>query len=325
MENLTLVGTGNLSGTGNGLANVITGNDGDNQLSGLGGDDTLLGKGGADRLDGGAGKDAMTGNGGDDVYVVDDPGDTVNEIPGGGTDTVEASVAFALPPDVERLVLRPGAASGTGNELANEILGTAAAETISGLAGDDRIEGGGGADVLDGGEGLDTLSFAGATAGVVADLRSGKAGEASFTGFEALVGSSLADRLSGGNGADALLGGDGNDRLEGRGGRDSLTGGAGADSFVFRRAADSRANRPDTVTDLSTGDRIDLSAFDAVPATKGRQRFAWRGAKRFTGKAGELRFAAGKLQADLDGDRKADFAVRLPGVKTLANSALRLK
>lgn len=43
VENLPLVGTQNLNGTGNDLANVLTGNAGDNTLSGLGGSDTLLG------------------------------------------------------------------------------------------------------------------------------------------------------------------------------------------------------------------------------------------------------------------------------------------
>ncbi|KQT10532.1 hypothetical protein ASG40_20120 [Methylobacterium sp. Leaf399] len=41
LENLILTGTGNLNGTGNGLANVITGNAGANVLNGLVGADTM--------------------------------------------------------------------------------------------------------------------------------------------------------------------------------------------------------------------------------------------------------------------------------------------
>src|SRR5205085_12077331 len=42
-DNLTTSVYNNTSGTGNGLANVITGNSGDNLLTGLGGNDTLNG------------------------------------------------------------------------------------------------------------------------------------------------------------------------------------------------------------------------------------------------------------------------------------------
>ena len=50
LENLTLTGTGNLSGTGNELDNVITGNSGNNSLYGGGGNDKLYGMAGDDNL-----------------------------------------------------------------------------------------------------------------------------------------------------------------------------------------------------------------------------------------------------------------------------------
>ena len=48
IENLTLTSSGNINGTGNALANVITGNAGNNILAGLGGADALIGGGGID-------------------------------------------------------------------------------------------------------------------------------------------------------------------------------------------------------------------------------------------------------------------------------------
>ncbi len=69
VENLTLVGTDNLSGTGNDSDNIIIGNSGDNMLYGLGGNDTLDGGDGDDTLDGGAGNDTLDGGDGADTAV----------------------------------------------------------------------------------------------------------------------------------------------------------------------------------------------------------------------------------------------------------------
>lgn len=57
VENLQLRGATALSGTGNGLDNVLIGNRGNNVLDGRGGDDWLFGGRGVDELTGGAGAD----------------------------------------------------------------------------------------------------------------------------------------------------------------------------------------------------------------------------------------------------------------------------
>jgi hypothetical protein len=59
LENLTLLGTRNLDGNGNGLNNSLTGNGGANILSGGNGNDTLNGASGNDTLSGGAGADTF--------------------------------------------------------------------------------------------------------------------------------------------------------------------------------------------------------------------------------------------------------------------------
>jgi len=66
VENLDLLGTGNLSGSGNGLNNVIRGNAGNNLLSGGAGDDTIDGSAGDDSIFADAGNDLITGGAGND-------------------------------------------------------------------------------------------------------------------------------------------------------------------------------------------------------------------------------------------------------------------
>lgn len=57
LENLSLIGSASINGTGNTLANVLSGNTGSNVLAGLAGADTLDGGAGIDTLNGGAGAD----------------------------------------------------------------------------------------------------------------------------------------------------------------------------------------------------------------------------------------------------------------------------
>ncbi len=69
VEHLVLTGSGNISGTGNGLANILNGNGGNNVLNGVGGNDTINGGVGTDRLYGGLGNDKLTGGVGADAFV----------------------------------------------------------------------------------------------------------------------------------------------------------------------------------------------------------------------------------------------------------------
>ena len=155
VEGLTLAGgAGSISGTGNAAANAIVGNESANTLTGLAGDDSL---------DGGAGADTMAGGAGNDVYTVESTSDLVVELVDEGTDTVISSVGYTLSANVENLTLQSGAGSigGTGNALANVLLGNTGNNALNGLAGDDYIIGGTGNDTIDGGAGVDTVVFGG--------------------------------------------------------------------------------------------------------------------------------------------------------------------
>ena len=69
VENLTLMGSDNINGTGNALGNEIIGNSGNNVLNGGAGSDTLQGGDGNDKMTGGAGSDTF------DFDVLADGGD----------------------------------------------------------------------------------------------------------------------------------------------------------------------------------------------------------------------------------------------------------
>ena len=247
LENLTLVGTVAVSGTGNDANNVLTGNALANILQGGLGNDSL---------NGGAGADTLVGGLGDDSYTADNAADAVVELAGQGTDTVNSSVSYVLAANVEKLTLTGSAAiDGTGNELDNLLTGNAAANTLYGAAGNDSLNGGAGADTLAGGIGNDTYTVDSA-ADVVIEL----AGEGTdlvnssviyaladnvenltLTGSAAIggTGNDLDNVLTGNSAINALSGGAGNDWLDGKGGADVLAGGTGNDTYVVDNVGDS--------------------------------------------------------------------------------------
>jgi Ca2+-binding RTX toxin-like protein len=149
VENLRLQGVDTINGSGNELNNTLTGNDAVNFLNGFGGNDTL---------NGGLGADIMSGGTGNDIYYVDHSSDQTLENLNEGTDKVISTVSWTLASHLENLTLDgTNSLSGTGNNLANQIVGNAGANILSGLGGADTLSGGAGTDRLIGGAGVDLL------------------------------------------------------------------------------------------------------------------------------------------------------------------------
>ena len=199
LENLAYSGTGNFTGYGNVLNNVVTGGNGNDFLYGMAGDDTLNGSLGNDYLDGGTGNDLMQGGVGNDAYIVDSLADRVGESPNEGIDTVQTSLsAYLINQNIENLnYLGSGNFTGTGNNLANSIIAQGGNDVLSGMDGDDIIYGRGGNDTLLGGAGYDKLF-----GGTGADVLTGGAGGARFS-FQGVSDSvtGAVDRITDFNGA----------------------------------------------------------------------------------------------------------------------------
>ena len=255
-------GPGPIVGTS--AAETLTGTNGDDVINGLGGNDKLYGLDGKDVLYGGTGADTMIGGTGNDTYYVDNAGDVVTELAGSGIDTVFSSRVYTLGADVEKLTLTGSThIAGTGNALANVLIGNDGNNHLLGLAGNDTLSGGLGNDVLDGGKGADVMKggagddryYVENTGDVITEY-SGQGQDTVITTLNYALGANVEDliqvgthnyyasgnaldnRLTGNIGNNLFHGGDGNDVIDGGKGADKMYGGLGNDTFYVDNVGD---------------------------------------------------------------------------------------
>ncbi|ALN72223.1 family 16 glycosylhydrolase [Aureimonas sp. AU20] len=289
VENLTLTGSANIAGTGNGQSNIITGNSGDNVLAGLGGNDILTGGAGRDTFVFGkdSGSDIITdfeaGPGMGDVVRLDaSPFATFADVKG-AMSQVGSDVYLALSPydtlvfrnhkiadfaaDDFKLPAQPPVSAG----YSTNVIGTAGADRLVGSGSNNLLDGKGGDDILIGGRGDDTYrAYATGKLTIVEKAGEGIDTVETYGNFTlpanvenltamswnlTLTGNGLSNRITGHGGAEVL---------NGKGGDDWLTGGGGNDTFVFEKGSGF-----DTITDFhaaGTGtehDTIRLVGFGA--------------------------------------------------------------
>jgi hypothetical protein len=142
-------------------------------------------------------------------------------------------------------------------------------------------------------------------------------------GDRTLSGTDRKDSLIGNDLANTIIGKKSNDFLFGGLGPDRLIGGPGKDRYVYLSPDDSLPSQPDTV-EIDQEDRFDFSSFDANSLTEGQQAFSFIGQKPFSGVPGELRATRSRLEADLNGDAVADFAINLRGNTLIISNNLVL-
>ena len=236
------------------------------------GTDALVGTGNnnGDMFTSNSGADTFIGGTGNDTYIVNNSNVVTLENAGGGTDSIQASVNYALNDNVENLTLAgTGSINGTGNTLNNLIAGNNGNNVLMGGAGNDTLAGGAGSntyvyangwgnDTINPTSILDTVDMSAVTTNLTATMWVTTGNEVSdgtntinwTAPIENLKTGSGNDTINADNGNNSLSGGAGNDVINANLGNDTLDGGAGADTLIGSQGNDTY--RVDNIGDVVT-------------------------------------------------------------------------
>ena len=242
VQNLTLTGTADLTGTGNALGNVITGNAGDDTLIGGSGNDTLIAGSGLATLMGGTGNNTFVVNNVNDVIIAKpaEEGDDGESGKGHGN-SVQSSVSYVLPANVQNITLTGTTdLSATGNNLHNVISANSGNDTLIAGAGLATMVGGSGNDtfVVNNAADLVLAQSTGSNINTVLSTQSYSLAE-SAQNAQNLTLTGTQDLIAAGNDlSNVITANSGNDTLIAGTGVATLVGGSGNDTFVVNNVDD---------------------------------------------------------------------------------------
>lgn len=201
LENLTLIGSDAISGTGNAYNNVLIG-------------------------DQNPGANVLAGGAGDDTYFLG-YGDNVVENAGEGTDTVFSNASHTLGANIENLTL-------TGTDNINGI-GNSGNNVLIGNSGNNVLDGGSGSDTMKGGLGDDTYVLDNPGDTVIENANEGN--DTVMSNFSYALGANLENLTLTGTAAINGTGNALNNILTGNSAANVLAGGAGDDTYIVNNAA----------------------------------------------------------------------------------------